>query len=313
MVFIYPLRLTPFFMIFMTSIVLWMALTDIIIGLISIFAFIFFVFGFAKYLFAVLERTANGYPDPPPFTYELIRPFEEWRPYQLIFVMACVYASSEWLWNQNLMFLSNLLIAVSLGALPAFIGLLGVNQSLLQSLNPITLGGYLLRVGIAYWAMLGLFASGYILLIAFYHSGAGLFITLLINLYCLLLVFHWLGKVMYSKRNELDYRPDISPEREAEQTAFATLKKRKKCLESIYALSHKTNGLPILLEHIAGEQNQLDAHAWFHSELMQWDDQKLALNHGYFYIKALRTAGIHETASLIQRECRSIDPTFYCE
>ena len=313
MLFFYPLRPTPLFLILMTSTVLWVALSDLIMGLISIVAFIFFVFGFAKYLFAVLERTAEGYPDPPPFSYELIRPFEEWRPYQLIFVMACVYALSGWLRDQDLTFLSDLLIAFSLGAMPAFIGLLGVNYSLLQSLNLLALARFMLRVGGAYWAMLGLFAAGYILLIALYHSGAGLFITLFINLYSLVLVYHWLGKVIYAKRNELDYRPDKSPEREAEQTALATIKRRKKCLGSIYAQRFKTNGLPILSAHIDAEENRLDAHAWFHDELMQWDDKRLALDHARLYIKALRSAGIQDSANQIQRNCQYIDPEFSSE
>lgn len=313
MLFFYPLRLTPLFMIFMTSWVLWLALTDIILGLLSIIAFIFFVFGFAKYLFAVLERTANGYPDPPPFSYELIRPFEEWRPYQLLFVMACMFTLSGWLKDQDLVVLSNLVLAISLAALPAIIGLLGVKFSLLQSLNPLALARFMLRVGSTYWVMLGLFAAGYVLLVVLYHSATGLFVTLFINLYSLVLVFHWLGKSIYAKRTELDYHPDKSPEREAEQTAFETIKKRKKCLGSIYAQRHKINGLPILLAHIDGEENGLEAHAWFHDELMQWDDKRLALDHGHFYITALRAASIHDIANQIQRDFQDIDPEFSCD
>ena len=313
MIFLYPLRLTPLFMVIMTTVVLWIALTDIIVGLISIVAFIFFVFGFAKYLFAVLERTANGYQDPPSFTYELIRPFEEWRPYQLIFFMSCILVLSGWLREQDHEFLSNFVIIISLGALPAFIGLLGLNYSLLHSLNPLVQAWFVLRAGSAYLAMLGLFLSGYILFLVLYHAKTGLFITLFINLYTLVLIFHWLGKIIYAKRNELDYRPDKSPERDAEQLEYEIINTRKKCLGEIYAQRHKIDGLPILLAHINREANNLDAHTWFHDELMQWDDKKLALEHGYIYIQALKSAGRHDIAKKIQREFLEIDPSFPCQ
>jgi len=158
--------------------------------------------------------------------------------------------------------------------------------------------------------MLGILASVYVLFMALSRSEAGLFVTLFINLYSLVLVFHWLGKIIYARRTELDYRPDKSPEREAAQTAFETVKKRKKCLASIYAQRHQVHGLPMLLAHIEGEDNSLEAHAWFHDELMQWDDKKLAVEHARFYIKALRSAGIHDIANQIQRESQYIDPTF---
>ncbi|MGH8119746.1 MAG: hypothetical protein ACRESK_03930, partial [Gammaproteobacteria bacterium] len=145
------------------------------------------------------------------------------------------------------------------------------------------------------------------------HSGTGLFVTLFINLYSLVLVFHWLGKIIYARRTELDYRPDKSPERDAELATLETIKKRKKCLESIYAQRHQAYGLPVLLAYIDGEENRLEAHAWFHDELMQWDDKRLALDHARYYIKALRSASIHDIANQIQRDCLYIDPGFSLE
>lgn len=132
-------------------------------------------------------------------------------------------------------------------------------------------------------------------------------------LYGLVLIFHWIGKVIHANREELGYHPDKSPEREAENEADETMFKRKKCLVRVYKERRRENVLPVLLTYIDIEEDKLAAHAWYHSEMKQWDNKMLMIKHGYYYIRALREAGKHIVADLIQQECQAIDPTFSCE
>ncbi|MBF8270161.1 MAG: hypothetical protein HW386_1870, partial [Gammaproteobacteria bacterium] len=194
------------------------------------------------------------------------------------------------------------------GTLPAYIGLLGMRNGFLPSLNPLTLIRFTVRVGAVYWAMWGMLAAGIALIVFLYRSGPGLFIALFATLYCLVLVFHWIGKIIYAKRQELDYRPDNSPEREAGKAAEALLQERKLRLERIFKERRRENILAVLLGHIEAEQDKLAAHAWYHAQMMQWDHKRLAVRHGQFYARALREAGKHIIADLIQQECQAVDP-----
>jgi len=180
-------------------------------------------------------------------------------------------------------------------------------------MNPLRLIRFIYRIGIAYWAMLGLLALTSFLIYKLDESGPGLFVALVMTLYALVLIFHWLGKIIYAKRGVLDYFPDLSPEREAEMAAHEILLNRKKCMDRVFRLRRQGSVIPIILAYIETEEDRLSAHQWFHNELMQWDNKKLAVKHGYYYVKVLREAGKPAVANAITQEFQSIDPTFSCE
>lgn len=313
MIFLYPLRLSPLLLILLASFMIWVACHDLIILILGIFAFAISVLTYAKYLFAALERTANGYADPPVLSYTLIRPFEEFRPYQLLLVMLFEIGLALWFSQLKLGFLAAIFAVYSLATLPAFIGLLGIHNGFFASLNPIKLFRFMQRIGIAYLVIFGLLAAAVVLIILFYRSGPGLFTAIFLALYSLLLMFHWIGKIIYDKREELGYRPHKSPEREAERAAEQLLLQRKQRLSRIYKERRRENSLAILLSHIESEDDKLAAHAWYHSELMQWDNKRLAVKHGLFYAKSLRAAGKHVIADLIMKECQEADPDLSIE
>jgi len=310
MIFLFPLRFTPLLLNLTSSFIIWLAMTNIFLFLIGCPLFVVSVVPFAKYLFAVLERTASGYADAPTLSYELIRPMEEWRPYLLILTLGFLVSFSIWLLQNNQVFLTLILLVFFLGAMPAFIGLLGVNNGLFRSLNPQILLRFMQRVGITYWILLGILATGCVFLYLLYTSGAGLYIAIAVNLYCLVLVFHWLGKIIYVKREKLGYTPDKSPERQAEQINHEIVLQRKKHMDRVFSRRRQAVALPILLACIEEEENKLDAHAWYHADLMQWDNKRLGIRHAEFYIKALREAGNHVIADLVLQECREIYPEF---
>ena len=313
MIFFYPLRVSPLLIILLASFMIWVAFHDILIFILGIFAFAISVLAYAKYLFAALERTANGRFDPPVLTYTLLRPFEEFRPYQLLLVLLFETGLSLWFVQQKLPFLAVIFAAYFLITLPAYIGLLGIKNGFFASLNPIILFRFMQRIGLAYLAIFGLLAIAVVLIVLFYRSGPGLFAAIFITLYSLLLVFHWIGRIIYAKREALDYRPDNSPEREAERAAEELLQLRKQRLARVFKERRRENILAVLLTHIEAEEDKLAAHAWYHSELMRWDNKRLAIKHGQFYAKTLRDSGKHVIADLIQKECQVIDPDFGVE
>ena len=315
MMLLYPLRLVFLLLTLAASFLFWLMFFDIFSFLVVVrcLPLILTVLVYFKYLFVVLERTANGYTDAPVLTIEFYQPFTEMRPYQLLLVVLFVISLSVTLRQFNLDKIAIVLIAYFLCTLPAFIGLLGVRNGFFASLNPVVLAGFMLRIGLVYPAMLVILAAGVYLIFRFYRSDAGLFTAILVTLYGLDLVFLCIGRIIYGKRMELEYKADKSPEREAEKSAEALLLHRKHCLARVFKERLRENVLAVLLAHIAAEEDNLGAHAWYHKELMQWQNKRLAVSHAKFYIRALREAGKHIIADLIQQECRLIDPDFSAE
>ena len=309
---LYPLHLTPLFLILGASILIWAAMKDTFVLLVllnNIILPLLFITA-AKYLFLVLERTAQGEMDPPYFSHTLMQVFKEWRPYQFLMVTLFVYTLTRWLWRQELELAANAVIACSLVAMPAYVGLLGLHNGMARSLNPVILVRFMLRMGLSYLGILGVLYAGYALVAWFYESAPGTYVAVLFNLYSLMLVFHWLGRLIYTRRAVLDYRPDHSPERTAEAEAEVLVQQRKQKMDRIFQRRRQEIVLPILLACIEEEADKLGAHAWYHAQLMQWDHQGLALRHAPFYIRALRETGDTVLAGRIERECREIYPEF---
>ena len=315
MILLYPLRLVPLLLTLTTSFLIWMFFRDFysFLVLLECFPLVLTVLVYFKYLFAMLEHTANGYSGLPVLTFEFYRPFNEMRPYQLFLLLLFVASLAVKLWQWQLGYLTIALAAYSLCVLPAFIGLLGLHNGFYPSLHPLILMRFMQRIGIAYPAMLAMLAAGIGYIVFSFKSGPVLFSAIFITLYGVVLMFLLLGKIIYSKRESLDYRPNKSPEREAEKAAEELLAFRKQRVTRIFKERRRENILAILLAHIEAEEDKLAAHAWYHSELMRWDSKRLALKHGKFYVQALRNEGKDVIAELIHKECQDIDPDFSVE
>ena len=125
MILLYPLRLVPLLLTLTTSFLIWMFFRDFysFLVLLECFPLVLTVLVYFKYLFAMLEHTANGYSGLPVLTFEFYRPFNEMRPYQLFLVLLFVASLAVKLWQWQLGYLTIALAAYSLCVLPAFIGL----------------------------------------------------------------------------------------------------------------------------------------------------------------------------------------------
>ena len=312
MIFLYPLRLVPLILTLVTSLLIWLLFKDIYSFLITLegFPLVLTALVYFKYLFKMLERTAHGYSDLPTLSFDFYKPFDEMRPYQLLLVLLFVISLTVKTRQWHLDYVAAAVAGYTLFVLPAFIGLLGIHNGFYASLNPVKLARFMQRTGIAYLAMLVLLATTLGLIFLFYQNRTVLFGAIFLTLYCLDLVFLWVGRIIHARREALEFYPDKSPEREAEKAAEALLQERKSRLHRVFKQRRRENVLAILLAYIEAEQDKLAAHAWYHSELMRWDNKLLALKHAPFYIKSLRIAGKNIIADLIEQECRAIDPDF---
>ena len=310
MMLLYPLRLAPLLLTLASSFMIWLLNRDIFSFVVVLYAWPLVIFSLAyfKYLFTILERTAKGNTDPPVLTMEFFQPFNEIRPYQLLALVFFVVSLSGLLIHHALEFLAIPLVGFSVCTMPAFIGLLGIHNGFYASLNPITLTRFMLSTGVMYLAMLALLAVGLGSIVLLHRSQTGLFTSIFITLYSVVLVFLWIGKIIHARRLELGYLPDKSPEREAEQAAAALLQIRKNHLQRIFKERRRESALAVLLAIIDREEDKLAAHAWYHKEMMQWEHRRLAIRHAEYYIRALREAGKHIIADLIQQECMAADP-----
>ncbi|NQZ08674.1 MAG: hypothetical protein HRT35_16085, partial [Algicola sp.] len=291
-------------------IVLWLAAISIFLVLAQAALMASIIPAMARYLFVILQNTANGFSHPPVVDNKILLPFHHWQHYQFIFVSAGVFVATSWLAQRGWAVLADFLLVLALAVLPAFIGLLGVSNRLLIAVNPVSLVQFIFKFGPVYWLVLGATLLGAGLVKTLFEKDA-VFGALFCSLYGVVVLFHWLGKIIYVKRQVFDYHPECSPEREAQEQADALDKKRHQILQTIHARIELDNVLSILLPYIETEDDRLAAHLWFHQELMHWERKKVALQHAEHYVKVLKVAGKTAKAEHLIEQMREVDSGFY--
>ena len=104
MILLYPLRLVPLLLTLATTFFLWVFFRDIISFVVLMYCFplVLTVLVYFKYLFAILEHTANGHSGLPALSFEFYRPFNEMRPYQLLLILLFVISLAARFWQWQL-------------------------------------------------------------------------------------------------------------------------------------------------------------------------------------------------------------------
>lgn len=308
--FLYPLRPSPLILILIVANCIWLIKLEIILGLTQAGILGTFAPILARYLFAILQHTANGYFDPPALDGKALAPFSESRHFKLIVVLVLVYSLLLWLSVKGFDAFAYFLAFGVLILLPAFIGLLTLSNRLLIAINPVAQFQFIAKAGLIYWFMLLAMATFVALIKALDRWEYGLFLSVFVTLYSVVLLFYWLGRMIYAKRQVFDHHPDKSPERKAEQKAFELAEKRGKCLQRVFEQRRLNNALNLILPHIEREEDQLSAHRWFHESMMEWDNKKAVIEHGRHYVKVLRSAGKTAAADYVIAQLKQVDPSF---
>ena len=264
----YPLSLSPFLMIFFTALFISGGLMDIMIAVVSACGIGYFSLWFLKYSFYILTHTAEGYDAVPLFTDNLIRPFEDFRPIKLIIIFI-VHIT---IYNNILSFdltLGYFYIAMVLFLLPAIISELAMENSLIKTFNPNVLVEIIKFSGIWYWASFTFYCLATLLVTNIYKTDFGLFISVFIALYSLMVSFRIIGLTLYKQRKKMGYATVHSPEQTQQALDDDRYHTYQHLLTNIYAQHRKPSTIDFLEKQLLDEPH--DAYDWFLNEIMSWD------------------------------------------
>ena len=209
-----------------------------------------------KYAFAQLEQAAHGVSDAPVASVEMLGPFGGVRPWVhpvlaggVLFLMGIVPD-----WGRVPLGVAALVL------FPSSVGVLAITHRVVDAVNPLAL--WRVIVGMSWTYLLLVAAVGGVIV-----SGTALwglpvasvlrFAVLELLLLCM---YSLIGGVIFVRRGELGFEPQVSPERAAEKVDSEYARRRQLMMDEVYSVVRVRDGARAgevlkqwLLE--SGEQN----------------------------------------------------------
>lgn len=264
----YPLSLSPFLITFITAIFISGALMDILIAVLGACGLGYFSLWFLKYSFYMLTQTAEGYADVPLFTDNLIRPFEDFRPIKLIIVIISHITILSTVFIIDIT-LGYFYLALLLFLLPAIISEIAMENSLIKTFDPNVLFDIIKSSGIWYWLSFTFYCLTTFLVINIYETELGLFISVFVSLYALMVSFHVIGLTLYTQRHIMGFATVHSPEQAQQELDDNKQLDYQRFATTIYGQYRQASAIKYLEKKLADEPN--DAYDWFLTEIMSWE------------------------------------------
>jgi len=184
-----------------------------------------------KYCYVLIEHIADGAPEPPIMSTDMLSPFEM-RPWlQLGLIGFGVWACYLLGGNAGIV-----LAVILILLLPASIAVLGIGEPVYQAVNPVTLMRLVRGLGPYYLAILasvpvyaGILALVDRLQLWDIFSQAA-------RLLCEISFFSLIGGCLYLRRRQIGFEPSRTPERAAARAETERLKLRAKMLDDVFQL-----------------------------------------------------------------------------
>jgi pentatricopeptide repeat protein len=263
-----------------------------------------------KYCYVLIEHLANGRPEVPVLSAEMLSPFEI-RPWVQAFIIIVAGALCWSIGGRAGVALGVVFVAL----LPASIATLGVGEQPWQAVNPLTLFRVIRGLG-PYYAGLLVAMVAYMLLASLVASLSPL--TALARAAELLLeisYFSLIGGAIWFRRRQLGFEPERSPERSAARAEAERAKLRAKMLDDVFQqVRHgkhveATRPLADWLRDLDGDVATRDA-LHVAEQAVRWDSVAALNPIGSTLIRHLLRAGRPDTALAVFRLLRERSRTF---
>jgi hypothetical protein len=183
-----------------------------------------------QYCYKVVEKLADGAPEPPVMDVDMLGPWET-RPWiQLGWLVAGCWLAS------TIGGIAGIAVAVlMLALLPATVAILGVGDSWWRIVDPLTLFRVVRGLGIYYAgliiALLACVGIGWL----GYEKLWG-FIGTTVAVWCVVAFFNLVGVVVFLRRKQLGFEPGRSPERTAAREEMERIKLRARMVDDVFQL-----------------------------------------------------------------------------
>jgi pentatricopeptide repeat protein len=263
-----------------------------------------------KYCYVLIEHIANGQPEPPVLSTDMLSPFEI-RPWvQLGIVVAggflCWYIGGR---------AGIVLGIVFIALLPATVATLGVGEMPWNAINPLTLFRVIRGLGVYY---LGLVAAMFLYAAISWFVASVSPLTLLARVVDLVLevsFFSLVGGAIYFRRQQLGFEPERSPERAAARDEYERVKVRARMVDDVFQQVRlgkhveATKPLADWLRDLDGDTASRDA-LFVAEQSVRWDYIPALNPLGSTLIRHLMRAGRPDSALAVFRILRERSRNF---
>ena len=307
--FTYPLRHTAPLVTLVALCVLWLVASRA--GLLGVWLMVALVPAVLRYLMMLLAARARGADPEPPGIEHFSLIGNAWSLFAAfhVFVAVAVVGLVEELAGRGASLVAGVLLAA---VLPAAFAVLAVTRSPLQSINPLTIGRVIGRLGSSYWA-----APVAVLLVVLLLSrieGFPGWLSAFVDFYLLFALFALIGGVMRPHDLFADVDIETPVEPEPEKVLSDLEQQRNGVLNHAYGFASRGN-VDGALQHVTAwirqdEAYPGDAWPWFLEAMLRWDDTYPALRFAQAYLDLLLAAGEHRQAAKLMLRCRHINPDF---
>jgi len=193
------------------------------------FAQIFLQIWVFKYCYVLLENVADGAPEPPVMSTDMLSPFET-RPWvQLGIIVAAVILCRAIGGTPGAV-----LGVIFLLLLPATVGVLGIGEPFYQAVNPVVLFRLVKGLGPLYLAILASILVYTLVLFGLARAGAWNIVQYAAAMFCQLSFFSFIGGCIYLRRRQLGFEPSRSPERAAAREEAERVKVRARMVDEVF-------------------------------------------------------------------------------
>lgn len=213
--FMYPVNAVPAGLIILLTVAI-AALGNTLFG---IFAVAICALIFMKYAYVVLEDTSHGYLLPRAFSSEMITenlelPFK--HVLNIFLIIALNYMVYDFSQAQDVEFIFQIILFLTIFFLPASIMALAVKHSFTSAFNPLLHIHIVKNIGLTYillyvfvLMMLSSAAASVYYIQAFIPGGLKLTVYSFITMYFLLSIFNMLGYVLYQYHEKIGFGVDV--------------------------------------------------------------------------------------------------------
>jgi pentatricopeptide repeat protein len=257
-----------------------------------------------KYCYVLIEHLADGAPEPPVMSSDMLSPFEV-RPWvQLGIVIGGALLCQAIGGNAGIVLCVLLLLL-----LPASIAVLGVGEPFYQAVNPLMLFRLVRGLGPYYLLILASIPVYLGILRLLERAGSWAIVSHAATILSEISFFGLIGGSLYLRRRQLGIEPSRSPERTAAREEAERVKLRARMLDDVFQQVRigkhveATRPLAQWLSGLDGDTAARDAR-FIAAQVVRWDFPASLNTVGSTLIRHLLRAGRPDAALTVFEDLR---------
>jgi len=268
-----------------------------------------------RYAFECLRATANGQLTPPEGGFLATTDKSlGWKLIGLLFIIGVLAGVGIVLFGPRLGIVWLLFLGL---CMPAAVMVLAMDESIGAAINPAKWFSIIGRIGWSYLAVVGLCLAvlmsegfGQNLVAKVMPLAVALVAVALISNYCLVVMFHLMGYLLYQYHDEVGYVPDAP---QVLQRPLAQLDPDQELLDRASAMVREgrpEDATMLLGGRLKASGGTPAVHAQYRKLLNLAGDKNELLRHGQEYLGVLLAQEKDKQALDLLRDCQALDPNF---